>query len=132
MKMIDVDNDANARINCSSSFILIINYIFYICLLSTNNIRSHWQEVTTLIVADREIRISSAALATSSDVFKAMITSDFQEGKTGRIVMPGKSYDAVEFMMQYITSTDYVPIQGVLTDTHGTRVAPRKPLYLYT
>ena len=48
----------------------------------------------------------------ASEVFKAMITSDFLERKTGRITLPGKSYDSVEFMVNYITSRDYVPIPG--------------------
>ena len=72
----------------------------------------HPQESVTLVVDDREIEAPAAALMTASDVFKAMITSDFLERKTRRVAMPGKSYDAVQFMVQYVTSTDHVPIPG--------------------
>ena len=71
-----------------------------------------WQDTTTLVVDDREIEVLTAVLMTASEVFKAMITSDFLERKTGRITLPGKSYDGVEFMVNYITSPDYVPIAG--------------------
>ena len=70
------------------------------------------QESVTLVVDDREIEAPAAALMTASDVFKAMITLDFLECQTGRIAVPGKSYDAVQFMVQYVTSTDHVPIPG--------------------
>ena len=61
---------------------------------------------------DKEIVVSSAALATASDVFKTMIESDFLERKTGVIEMPGKSYEAVKFMVHFISSHDFVPIAG--------------------
>ena len=61
---------------------------------------------------DREIEVPSAVLSTASDVFKVMVTSNFLERQTGRVVMPGKRYDAVKFMVHYITSKDYVPIPG--------------------
>ena len=61
---------------------------------------------------DHEIEAPVAALTTASDVFKAMTTSDFLERKSGRIVMPGESCDAVEFMVHYITSKDHVSMPG--------------------
>ena len=64
------------------------------------------------MVEDCEIEASVAALTTASDVFKAMITSDFLESETGRIAMPGKTCDAVEFMVHFVTSTEHVPIPG--------------------
>ena len=71
-----------------------------------------WQETITLVVDDREIEVSTAALVTASDVFNAMITSDFLERNTGRITLWGKSYNGVAFMVNYITSQDYIPMTG--------------------
>ena len=70
------------------------------------------QETVTLVVEDREIEAPSALLVAASDVFRSMITSDFLERKTRRIEMREKSYDAVKFMVDFITSQDYVPIEG--------------------
>ena len=70
------------------------------------------QETITLVVEDRDIEAPSSLLVAASDVFRSMITSDFLERKTGRIELPEKSYDAVKFMIDYITSQDYVPIEG--------------------
>ena len=74
------------------------------CLLSQENV--------VLLVDDKEIVASSAALSMASDVFKSMIESDFRDHKTRQIAMHGKSYEAVKFMLDYITSQDYVPIPG--------------------
>ena len=70
------------------------------------------QATITLVVEDREIEAPSSLLVAASDVFRSMITSDFLERKTSRIELPEKSYDAVKFMIDYITSQDYVPIEG--------------------
>ena len=71
-----------------------------------------WQETVTLVVDERLIEVSSAALITASDVLKTMLESDFLERNTGQIALCGKSYEAAKFMATYVSSKDHVPIPG--------------------
>ena len=50
----------------------------------------------------------------ASPVFKAMLHSKFKEGRSREVVLPGKKYDVVKFVVDYVTSGFLTPIPGIV------------------
>ena len=70
------------------------------------------QDEVTLLVENQPLEVSRYQLMGASPVFKAMLDSGFKEGQSREIVLPEKKYDAVQFMVDYITSGFTTPITG--------------------
>lgn len=66
-----------------------------------------------LKVEDKSIQASRIILSAASPVFKTMLESSFLEGSSQKITLPGKSYEAVKFVVNYVSSQALMQITGI-------------------
>ena len=90
------------------------------------------EDVVNLIVEDQVIPASRTILSAASPVLSAMLSSSFREADAQDIPLPGKSYDDVQYMYDFISLPDTPLLTGMCTHSLSYLTTGMKAAVIYT
>ena len=71
--------------------------------MESNSFSQPWNHSDTVIIVENsKLHVHKSVLSICSPVFNTMLTSDFKEGTTMEIRLPGKQKDKVIEMLQHM------------------------------